>query len=131
MIELASKIIGCLIAATIIGFLMGYIIGRYASKKKKHISTQCNDDFKVHGNIYNRPIILSKPRPTGADDLKDIEGIDEKIETELNELGIFHYDQISKWSRKNCDWVDKYLNLENRIKEDNWIEQAKELIKKR
>jgi predicted flap endonuclease-1-like 5' DNA nuclease len=131
VIELASKIIGCLIAAALIGFFIGYIVGKYTSKKKKHIPTQCNDDFKVHGNIYNRPIILSKPRPTGADDLKEIEGIDEKIESELNELGIFHYDQISKWSRKNCDWVDKYLNLEDKIKEDNWIEQAKVLIKKR
>jgi predicted flap endonuclease-1-like 5' DNA nuclease len=131
VIELASKIVGCLIAAALIGFLIGYIIGKYTSKKKKHVSSHGNDDFKVHGNIYNRPIILSKPRPTGADDLKLIEGIDEQIEAHLNELGIFHHDQISKWNRKNCDWVDKYLKLENKIKEDKWIEQAIELVKKR
>lgn len=88
-------------------------------------------DFKVQGNIYNKPIILSKPRPTGEDDLKEIEGIDFKTEEELNHLGIFHYDQIAKWSDKNCEWISEYLCLENRIQEEKWVEQAKVLNKKR
>jgi predicted flap endonuclease-1-like 5' DNA nuclease len=87
--------------------------------------------FKVHGNIYNRPIILSKPRPTGKDDLKQIEGINLKTEEDLNQLGIFHFDQISKWSKKNCDWVNEYLALENRIKDENWVEQATVLTNKK
>lgn len=123
MIEIASKMVLCLVIASLIGFFIGWLLGRVTRENKASIYKH-NHDFKVHGNIYNRPIILSKARPTGRDDLKKIEGIDEKTEEDLNQLGIFHYDQISKWSKKNCDWVDEYLSLEGRIKDENWLEQA-------
>jgi hypothetical protein len=129
VIEIASKMVLCLVIASSIGFLIGLLVGRATRETKT--SYKYNHDFKVHGNIYNRPIILSRPRPTGKDDLKCINGIDEKTEEELNELGIFHFDQVSKWSKKNCDWVSEYLGLENRIKEEKWVEQAVRLTNKK
>ncbi|WP_419770932.1 MAG: hypothetical protein ACNI3C_03845 [Candidatus Marinarcus sp.] len=130
MIEIASKIVLCLLIASVIGFFIGFLIGR-SSRQNKPSQIKNMHDFKVQGNIYNKPIILSKPRPTGEDDLKEIEGIDFKTEEELNHLGIFHYDQIAKWSDKNCEWISEYLCLENRIQEEKWVEQAKVLNKKR
>ncbi len=129
MIEIASKMILCLAIAALIGFFIGLIVGRITREKSSSIYNH-NQDFKVYGNIYNRPIILSKPRPTGKDDLKLIEGIDAKIENDLNQLGIFHFDQISKWSTKNSQWVSEYFSLENKIEEDRWIGQASELANK-
>jgi len=130
VIEIASKMVLCLAIASIIGFFIGLLVGR-ATRCSKSSIYKHSHDFKVHGNIYNRPIILSKPRPTGKDDLQQIEGIDTKTEDDLNQLGIFHYDQISKWSKKNCDWVSEYLALENRIKEENWVGQATTLTNKK
>lgn len=132
MIEIASKIVLCLAIASFLGFLIGFFIGRASKKETQKTCTyKSSHDFKVHGNIYNRPIILSKPRPTGKDNLQDIEDIDEKTEEELNQLGIFHFDQIAKWSKKNCQWVNEYLCLEERITEEKWVEQAKAIVGKR
>lgn len=131
MIEIASKMVLCLVIAALIGFLIGLLVGRLTRENNKSSIYKHNHDFKVHGNIYNRPIILSKPRPIGRDDLKQIEGINLKTEEDLNQLGIFHFDQISKWSKKNCDWVNEYLALENRIKDENWVEQATVLTNKK
>lgn len=130
MIEIASKMVLCLVIASCIGFVIGFLVAR-ATIERRPTFYNYNQDFKVHGNIYNRPIILSRPRPTGKDDLKQISGIDEKTEEELNQLGIFHFDQVSKWSKKNCDWVSEYLALDGRIKEEKWVEQAVRLTNKR
>ncbi len=129
MVEIASKMVFCLVIASVIGFFIGLLIGRITKEKKS--SVYSNQDFKAHGNIYNRPIILSRPRPTGKDDLKQIEGIDAKIENDLNQLGIFHFDQISKWNQKNCKWISDYFTLENKIEEENWVAQAIKLTNKK
>ena len=71
-----------------------------------------------------RPAAMSQPRADGADNLKQIKGIGPKIEAALNELGVYHIDQIAGWSRANVDWVDKQLALRGRITRERWIEQA-------
>lgn len=126
MLEIASKIVLCLSIAAIIGFFIGYIIGR-ATKKGNGNNYQINPVFTKQGNTYNKPFILGQPRPCGKDDLKAINGVDNKIENQLNNMGIFHYDQISKWTQNNCEWVEEYLSLEGQICENHWIEQAKDL----
>lgn len=130
MIEIASKIVICLVLSSIIGFLIGFLIGR-ASRKGNDSSYNINPVFTKQGNVYNKPFILGNPRPSGKDNLKEIEGIDDKVELSLNNLGIFHYDQISKWSVNNCEWVEEYLGLKGKILEEYWIDQAKKLASKR
>ena len=71
-----------------------------------------------------RPAAMSKPRADGADNLKQIKGIGPKLETALNDLGVFHLDQIAGWSKANIDWVDKQLVLRGRITRERWVEQA-------
>lgn len=75
-----------------------------------------------------KPAAMSKPRANGADDLKQIKGIGPKIEAALNELGVYHFDQIAAWSRTNIDWVDKQLSFKGRIGREHWVEQAAALV---
>lgn len=74
-----------------------------------------------------KPGGLDAARGGVADDLKKISGVGPKIEGILNELGIYHFDQIAAWTPENVDWVDGYLKFKGRIARDNWIEQAAEL----
>lgn len=73
-----------------------------------------------------KPKVLSAPE--GAkDDLKKISGVGPKLETTLNDLGIFHFRQIAAWTEKEAEWVDGYLSFKGRISREKWIEQAKTL----
>lgn len=74
-----------------------------------------------------RPIGLEAPRGGVADDLKLISGVGPKLEGTLNELGIYHFDQIAAWSPETVAWVDNYLSFRGRIDRENWIAQAKAL----
>lgn len=77
-----------------------------------------------------RPAALAAPRDGVKDDLKQIKGIGPRIEASLNELGIFHFSQIARWSNKNVAWVDEHLAIKGRIDRENWIEQARALSAK-
>jgi NADH-quinone oxidoreductase subunit E len=45
-----------------------------------------------------RPELLDAPREDKTDDLTVISGIGKAIQTMLNKLGVYHYDQIASWS---------------------------------
>ena len=77
-----------------------------------------------------KPETLTGPRDGGtADDLKLISGVGPKLETTLNELGFWHFDQIAKWRKKEIEWVDSRLKFKGRIVRDDWMSQAKILAK--
>lgn len=133
MLVIASKIVVCLVLVSIISFLLGYLIAKakYKSADIVKYDTSSKPMSRKTGNIYNKPLIYSQPRPTGKDDLKLIEGIDGKMEKDLNILGVYHFEQIAKWSDKNVEWISEYFSLEeDRIKHEKWVSQAKEVIKR-
>jgi len=76
-----------------------------------------------------QPQTFSAPREGGADDLKKISGVGPKLETVLNELGFWHFDQIAKWTEDEVAWVDSRLKFKGRIARDNWMAQAADLAK--
>lgn len=129
MLIIASKIIFWLLAVAIIAMYIGFLIGKLKYKKRQ-VSYEINPILRKPGNIYNKPFILGNPRPTGKDDLKAIEGIDHQMENKLNALGIFHIEQIAKWSEKNIEWIEEYFSIDNRVSEEQWVEKAKEIIKR-
>lgn len=63
-------------------------------------------------------------KPGSPDDLKLISGVGPKLEQVLNGLGIWTFDQISKWTAAEIAWVDDYLQFSGRIGRDNWLDQA-------
>ena len=68
-------------------------------------------------------------KPAKPDDLKMISGVGPKIEGILNGLGIYKFEQVSKWKKAERDWVDGYLKFKGRIDRDDWVKQAKALAK--
>ena len=78
--------------------------------------------------VGERPVGLDAPRAGGADDLKTILGIGPANEKKLNELGVYHYDQIAAWERPQIRWVGAYLAFPGRIERENWVEQARALV---
>lgn len=76
----------------------------------------------------SEPELLSAPREgRAADDLKKISGVGPKLETLLNDMGFWHYDQIAAWGPAEIAWVDARLKFKGRIERDNWVAQAAEL----
>ncbi|MEV8465294.1 NADH-quinone oxidoreductase subunit NuoE [Fluviibacterium sp. DFM31] len=80
--------------------------------------------------VGDKPALLTGARDTGADDLKKIKGIGPKLEEALNEIGVYHFDQIAGWTEAEVAWVDENLiAFKGRVSRDDWVAQAKELIK--
>ncbi|MGA9250814.1 MAG: hypothetical protein WBV71_00025, partial [Roseobacter sp.] len=78
----------------------------------------------------DRPaMMLDAPEGGQADDLKKISGVGPKLEQTLNELGIWHYEQVAKLKKKDIAWVDERLRFKGRIERDDWVGQAKALAK--
>jgi predicted flap endonuclease-1-like 5' DNA nuclease len=74
-----------------------------------------------------RPAALSAPRNGASDDLRLIDGVNAQAQATLNAIGVFHFDQLARWSPANVAWVDQYLNLRGRIVAERWVEQAQKL----
>jgi len=77
-----------------------------------------------------KPRSMSKPRAGGADDLTVISGVGPKIHGQLNDMGVYHYDQIADWKKPECDYVNGGLRFKGRIEREEWVKQAKQLAKK-
>ena len=75
----------------------------------------------------SQPATLDAPREGKGDDLKKLSGVGPKIEAKLNEMGIWHYDQIASWTDAEVAWVDAQLKFKGRIARDGWIAQARDL----
>jgi NADH-quinone oxidoreductase subunit E len=79
-------------------------------------------------SVGRRPTGLEAPRKGGADDLKLIDGIGRVTERKLNDLGIWHLDQIAGWQAGEVAWIGTYLGMSGRIERDGWVDQAKALV---
>lgn len=73
----------------------------------------------------------SKDTTEGSDDLTQIGGVGPVLAQKLNDLGINRFEQIAAFSQEDIDRVNGELNFKGRIERDNWVEQAKDLIKAR
>ena len=74
-----------------------------------------------------RPKGLDTPRDDRPDDLTKIKGIGPINQHRLNELGVWHYDQVAAWSPPEVAWVSAYLAFPGRIDRENWVGQASDL----
>jgi NADH-quinone oxidoreductase subunit E len=99
-----------------------------APKPKAPAARKKTDEAVTAVPAGKEPERLKGPRETGADDLKLIKGVGPKLEGVLNDIGIFHFDQIASWSPEEVAWADDNLvGFKGRVSRDSWVEQAKAL----
>ncbi len=75
-----------------------------------------------------KPELLARPRDGKGDDLGLIWGVGDKLHQRLNEMGIWHFDQIAQWTPAHVAWFESAMDgFKGRIERDKWIEQCKKL----
>lgn len=90
------------------------------------------DKLKIEANRFvaaaSKPELLSQPRVGTGDDLGLIWGVGDALAKKLNELGIWHFDQIAKWTPANVAWFESEMTgFKGRVGRDKWIEQCEKL----
>ena len=75
----------------------------------------------------SKPAGLDKPMGGTPDPLIDIRGIGPVNEKKLNQLGIWHFDQIAAWTPAEIAWVGSYMAFPGRIEREDWVGQARAL----
>ena len=76
-----------------------------------------------------KPTGLAAARGGIPDDLKRISGIGRQNEGRLHALGIWHYDQIARWTDGEVEWVGQHLAFPGRIEREEWVAQAARLAR--
>ena len=77
-----------------------------------------------------KPAGLKAPRAAGADDLRRIAGLGPKLQEALNAGGIYHFDQIAKWTEAETAWVDENIaGVRGRASREGWAKQAAALAR--
>jgi len=94
---------------------------------EEQISEQVRIFEEEDPELFTAPASLDQPVGE-ADDLKTIKGIGPKIESTLNNIGIYHFSQIADFSEDNISWINNHLRFSGRIEREEWIEQARKLI---
>jgi len=64
------------------------------------------------------------------DDLKVVNGIGPVLEKTLNDYGIQSWEQLADFTKSDIDKVDDALSFPGRIERDEWVSQAKDLVKR-
>ena len=90
--------------------------------------TDVNDELSA--NETRPPIDFNEiGKIIEKDDLKLINGIGPTLETKLNKIGIYTFDQIGSFSEDDIREITKLIEYSfRRIIRDNWVGQAKKLM---
>lgn len=129
-------LLGVFILGLILGLLAKWIAWRRFSASRNAIEVMPDvegPDIEMHQeegeesdelDLETSAFGLETPRGGVADELTMISGIGPKISELLNELGVFHFDQIAGWKEAEITGVDEILNFKGRINRENWVAQA-------
>ena len=139
---LLTEIVVYLVIAGLIGFVLGWTVKTGILKKKTNKDIEETVKLKESlADVTPEPIIeeviVKSTKPTlftevpaeGQDKLSLIKGIGPVIEKKLNELGIYTFEQISLWTTEEELWITTQLAFPKSISKEEWVKQAKELLK--
>ncbi len=77
---------------------------------------------------YNYFDNFGRADSNNSNDLTKLNGIGPYIEQKLNEIGIYNYDQISRFNQVDINVITELIDFfPGRIERDNWIGQANSL----
>jgi len=68
-------------------------------------------------------------KPAKPDDLTKISGVGPALQKKVNIMGVWTYRQIAEWKGLEVAYVNSHLNFSGRIERDQWIRQAKQLMR--
>ena len=89
-------------------------------KKKRHKdSGKSKSSGKAH----------KKEKLSVADDLTMINGVGKTIAGKLHDYGVSSFSQLASLTSSDIKKIEKSLNFKGRIERDDWVGQAKELVK--
>lgn len=88
------------------------------------------EEAKIEINIEKLLTSIGTALKADADDLKLINGIGPAYEEKLNEIGIYTFQQISKLKAADREELSALEGLtREKIESEEWVKQAKELLK--
>src|SRR5690606_34369589 len=88
------------------------------------------DDQNISINVEKLLTSVGTASKSDADDLTKINGIGPAYEQRLNDVGIYTYEQISKLKAADRDELSNVDGItRDKIEADEWVKQAKELLK--
>ncbi|MCF6329900.1 MAG: hypothetical protein L3J02_08885 [Henriciella sp.] len=105
----------------------GAITDWFDQFRRDHAPTQTTPHEHIAARTepaLSAPVSLSAPDGK-ADDLTQIKGIGPKLRERLNQLGIYHFTQIAKWSAPETAWVEDALSFKGRATREKWVMQAR------
>ncbi len=77
-------------------------------------------------DVLREKIVIENPP---KDDLSLIKGVGPFLEHQLNTLGIFTYEQISRWDEAEINRVTQQMGyFPGRIEKDDWVGQSRRLL---
>jgi predicted flap endonuclease-1-like 5' DNA nuclease len=77
------------------------------------------------------PPTMQRPRREKDEDkLWQIEGVGKKLHRRLNDLGIWRFEQIARWTPEQAAWVGEKFGAPGRVESEQWILQARLLAQK-
>lgn len=73
-------------------------------------------------------LLYSEP-PAEIDDLKALKGVGPSLEAQLNNLGVYKFEQLANFDQAQLEWLDENLNtVKGRCIRDDWSGQAKSML---
>lgn len=87
------------------------------------------EELKTKLKKESQLTLLQEPRNGQKDNLQLIKGIGPVLEKILNEIGIYHFDQIASLKEEDIAFINEKLAFSGRIERDDWVTQAKALAK--
>ncbi|MEM9279722.1 MAG: hypothetical protein AAGA76_14215 [Pseudomonadota bacterium] len=77
--------------------------------------------------IGKKPAVLAAAPDGEGDDLTQIGGVGNALEKKLNAIGIYTFEQVSKWTADEQAWIGNELGFQGRPERENWSAEAKAL----
>lgn len=137
MSNLLLEIVIYLLLAGIIGFVVGWLVR--GGDNKRSIEVQESTDIQSNAQdetpqttekpMPSNLILLTQAREEGKDQLSLLKGIGTVLEGKLNQLGIYHFEQIASWNLEEQAWIGTQILFPKKVEREEWVKQAKELLK--
>jgi predicted flap endonuclease-1-like 5' DNA nuclease len=154
MNHLLLEIIVYLLIAGLIGFVLGWVLRANKDQKTPNKETSVTSKktesekeldkkeksqaTKVEKNVEKQKepksesetmTTLTEAQKKEKDKLTLIKGIGPVLEEKLDNLGVYHFDQIAAWNKEQQASIGVQLSFAKKVEREEWVKQAKELMK--